>query len=141
MSFYINASDLSPAVIPAQEFLELTDRTQSGSSDPNVIASGIAIAENRLHGLLARRYQLPLDKTDAILMAFIKPLLVTFAWVGLHPRADMVVQGLLDQAAEAEKVLVDIRDGKQDLPAQNPPPAAGLENKVLWSQRSTFQGF
>jgi len=141
MNYYLQVSDLSPGPIPADLFLQLTDRAQVGTPDPVVINAAIAFAENRLHGLLARRYQLPLDATDPILLGFIKPLLITFTYVALHERPSMVTQELLDQAAEAEKVLKDIRDGQQDLPATHPPATAGGETKVIWSQRPTFEGF
>lgn len=139
MSYYLQQSDLTPAPIPADEFLQLTDRVNVPPTTPDltIVAYGIATAENRLHGFLARRYQLPLNTTDVILMGFIKPLLITFAHVALHPRPSMVTQELLDQAAEAEKVLTDIREGKMDLPATTPPAAAGADTRVTWHQQST----
>lgn len=129
---YIVQSDLE-AVIPEDEFVQLTDRVNVPPTIPDstIINAAIDAAEGRFHMFMARRYLLPLDTTDSILLQFIKRPLVDYAWEALHPRADMVPKELSTLTAAHDTVFGQIRDGKADLPATSPPAAASTESKIL----------
>ena len=131
---YISAGDLQ-ARIPPKEFVEITDRTNSPQTTPDqgVIAAAIAAGESRLHMRLGRRFKLPLDATDAVLMGVIRPIVCDFAWIALYPRADMADKNLITRVDEWEAWLAEIRDGKTDLPASAPPPAASEVSQVTWT--------
>jgi phage gp36-like protein len=113
---YISQADLE-AVIPADELLQLADRDGDEVTDTAVVNAAIASAESQVHDLLTRRYALPLDSTDTLLMGFLRPGLVNLAWANLYPRPDMVSDNLQSLVDVFTKRLQDIRDGKADLPA------------------------
>jgi uncharacterized protein DUF1320 len=134
VGIYINQGDLQSR-IPPDDFLELTDRTHVPQTTPDisVIQAAIDAGESRLHRKLGRRYLLPLNINDAILMKIIKPMIVDFAWEALYPRSDMADATLLSRTALHDKYLNEIRDGLDDLPASSPPAAASQVSQVQWS--------
>jgi len=139
---YITQTDLEDA-IAHDSFLEVFDRDDDGGADSAVVAAAIDAAVAEVHGYLARRYQLPLDTSDQVLMAFLKPGLVDLAFARGHPRADMVSSKLQGRVDEFLGRLKDIRDGKADLPATAPPAApANANSGVVWSanKRKTLGG-
>ena len=134
MGIYISSTDLETAIEP-EEFLQLFDRVNHPptTADATILAAAIEAGEGRFHRYITRRYKLPLDKTDPILMAFIRRILVDFAWEASYVRSDMIDQELLARNADHVKDLEDIRDGHSDIPATTPPPAPSTDNKVSWS--------
>ena len=133
---YITTTDLQ-AAIPPEEFLELSDRTHTPptTSDATIVAAAIEAGQGRAESYLTRRYALPVDFTDTVLARFLRRILVDYAWMALHPRADMVSKDLAARCDAHDKTLADIADGNRDLPASNPPAAGNQESKITSSSQ------
>lgn len=129
---YITQADLE-AVIPADELLQLADRNGDDAADAVVISAAIATAAARMHSYLTRRYALPLDSDDSLVMGFVKPGLVDLAWEALYPRADMVSREHKERVEKFIEQLEAIRDGAADLPASAAPAPSGPSTAVHYS--------
>jgi phage gp36-like protein len=132
----ITTTDLQ-AAIPADEYLQLTDRTHvpPTTTDATIVAAAIEAAEGRANMYLARRYALPLNYADPLILAFMRRILVDYAWLALHPRADMASKELTARCEAHDETLKEIRDGEADLPSSSPPAATSAESKITASSQ------
>ena len=94
-----------------QELIQLTDRTQSGNIDDDVLNRAIADADAEIDSKLSTRYTLPLISVPAILTSYACDI----ARYRLYD--DQIVDVVTERYKQALNWLKDIAEGKANLPA------------------------
>jgi phage gp36-like protein len=99
-------------VIPAAELIQLTDDSQTGEVDTDIVNAAIANADNLINGYLRAKYSLPLSEVPDL----VKEFSVTLAKHWLYSRRwPELPDGLKDAYKNAFSMLKDINAGKLTL--------------------------
>ena len=108
------------------EILQVADRDDDGTPDPDVVEAALAHADNVANGYLKVRYQLPLAAVPDLLRTWC----VAIARYYLH--RDGAVDYVVRDWKAADQALKDMARGLIDLPVSEgeTPPAAGDGDSV-----------
>ena len=126
MSYAVKA-DLSPRRISAPELVQLTDDTNSGSTNDQVIADVLTEASALIDSYCRVRYTVPLQSSDQV-----KGLCLTLAEYFLYLRRKRVKPDVRQSYEDAIAFLKDVSSGKAglDQPATATPQSGGGDVQV-----------
>jgi phage gp36-like protein len=121
MSYAVKA-DLSPRRISAAELVQLTDDTNSGSTNDQVITDVLTEASALIDSYCRNRYNVPLQSSDQV-----KGLCLTLAEYFLYLRRKRVKPDVRQSYEDAISFLKDVSSGKAalDQPATATPQSGG----------------
>jgi len=126
---YLTSIDVLYPYIPSTDLAELLDDDGDGSYDATVFAAIANMVEAQFHGYVCRRYQIPLDVTDATIMAAAQGYCARLFEYVAFSRRRTVTGEIAERYKLAIKELEGIRDGKIGF---NDPPTD--EASVVASQ-------
>jgi phage gp36-like protein len=126
MSYAVKA-DLSPRRISASELVQLTDDTNSGSTNDQVITDVLTEASALIESYCRVRYTVPLQASDQV-----KGLCLTLAEYYLYLRRKRVKDDVRQSYEDAIAFLKDVSSGKAglDQPATATPQTSGGDVQV-----------
>jgi len=133
MASYLTSIDVLYPVIPATDLADLLDDDADGSADSTVFASLATMVETIFHGYVAGRYQVPLDTTDATLLAHAQMFCARLFEYHAFARRRAVSPQIESRYKQTIKELEGIRDGKvrfDDPPSDEASILGGLYNST-----------
>jgi phage gp36-like protein len=124
---YAVKADLSPRRISAPELVQLTDDTNSGSTNDQVITDVLTEASALIDSYCRVRYTVPLQSSDQV-----KGLCLTLAEYFLYLRRKRVKPDVRQSYEDAIAFLKDVSTGKAglDQPSTATPQTSGGDVKV-----------
>jgi phage gp36-like protein len=119
---YATKADLSPRRVSAAELVQLTDDTNSGSTNDQVITDVLTEASGLIDSYCRNRYTVPLQQSDQV-----KGLCLTIAEYLLYLRRKRVKEDVRRSYEDALGFLKDVAAGKAglDQPAAATPQSGG----------------
>jgi phage gp36-like protein len=123
---YLTSIDVLYPFIPASDLNELLDDDGDGTADTTIFTALAAFVESQFHGYVVRRYQIPLDTTDATILAAARMYCSRLFEYAAFARRRNVTQEIGARYTQVIKELESIRDGKIGF---NDPPT--LEASVV----------
>jgi phage gp36-like protein len=119
---YAAKADLSPRRISAAELIQLTDDTNSGSTNDQVITDVLTEASALIDSYCRVRYSVPLQASDQV-----KGLCLTLSEYFLYLRRKRVKPDVRQSYEDAISFLKDVSTGKAglDQPATAAPQISG----------------
>lgn len=112
MASYLSSIDVLYPFIPSTDLAELLDDDGDGSYDTTVFAALANMVESQFHGYVVRRYQIPLDTTDATILAAAQMYCARLLEYHAFARRRAVTPEIAERYKLVIKELESIRDGR-----------------------------
>lgn len=135
MANYLTSIDVLYPFIPASDLNELLDDDGDGTADTAIFTALAAFVESQFHGYVVRRYQIPLDTTDATILAAAQMYCSRLFEYAAFSRRRLTNPEMQSRYAGVIKELEGIRDGKVGF---NDPPT--LEASVVGGEYTAEDG-
>lgn len=128
-AYYLTSIDVLYPTIPASDLDELLDDDGDGTADTSVFDALAVFVEAQFHGYVVRRYKIPLDTTDATILAAAQSYCSRLFEYHAFARRRLVTPEIAERYKLVVKELEGIRDGKIGF---NDPPT--LEASAVQGQ-------
>ncbi len=120
MASYLTSISVLYPFVPLSDLNELVDDDADGSADTTMFDALADMVEAQFHGYVCRRYQIPLDTTDATILASARMYCARLFEYHSFARRRAVTGEIAERYKLVIKELEGIRDGKIGF---NDPPS------------------